>query len=160
MQDKIMDGIKNSLKSGDKVRAGVLRMVLADLKYARVAGDSQKDLSDEEELGVVGKYLKKLEKALPDYEGTPKKDEILAEMAIVQEFLPKKASAAEIEAKVDEVIKATAEKNFGKIMRAVVDSLGRRQANKRNRKEKTWLIAKITKSIPMWTTWGFFFCHS
>ncbi len=124
MQDKIMDGIKGALKSGDKVRAGVLRMILADLKYARVAGDTQRDLTDEEELGVVAKYLKKLEKALPDYEGTSKKDDLLAEMAIVQEYLPKKASAAEIEAKVDEVIKATSEKNFGKIMRAVVDSLG------------------------------------
>jgi uncharacterized protein YqeY len=124
IQTKISDDIKAAMKAQDRVRSSVLRMVLADLKNARVQGDAQKDLTEAEEIAVVSKYLKKLEKALPDYEGTPKKEEILNEMKIVQDYLPTKASAEEVEKLVDQVLASTAERNFGKLMKMVMEPLG------------------------------------
>ena len=124
IQNKISDDIKAAMKAQDRIRSSVLRMVLADLKNARVQGDTQKDLSEAEELSVVSKYLKKLEKALPDYEGSPKKDEILNEMSIVQEYLPKRADPAEVEKIADAVLASTEERNFGKLMKMVMEKLG------------------------------------
>jgi uncharacterized protein YqeY len=86
---RLQDDMKSAMKAGQKQRLGVIRMLIADVKVIDLA---PKKTTEEE---AVAAYAKRL----PDEAAT-----IRAELAIVQEYLPKKASAEETEAMVDEFL--------------------------------------------------------
>jgi uncharacterized protein len=117
---RIQEDVKSAMKARDQFQVTVLRMIVADLKNARYEGKTQIDLSEPREIEVVAKYLKKLEKALPDFEGTAKKEELLQEINIVQQYLPKQAAPQEIEAFVEDWIARESTRDFGKIMKVTL----------------------------------------
>ena len=128
--DRITNDIKTAMKARDKNRLSVLRMVLTDLKNARVSGNEQKELSESDALGIVKSYHKKLQKSLADYSDEDKKAQLNSEIEIVAEYLPDMASEAEIGKFVDEVLAAADESNFGIIMKKVIQHFGNRADGK------------------------------
>jgi hypothetical protein len=94
---KLQDDMKAAMKAGQKERLTVIRMLLSDVKNIDLAPKKQ---SEEE---VVAAYAKKLKKSAEEYEKLGKAAEVAqlkAELAIVEEYLPKKASAEETDALV------------------------------------------------------------
>jgi uncharacterized protein len=114
---KITEDIKTAMKSQDKDRLGVLRMVLADLKNAKVASSKQEDLSDERTQEVLSAYAKKLKKSLDDYPSGDARSKIENEIHIVQSYLPAMASDEEIVQVIHELLAQSEKPQFGQLMK-------------------------------------------
>ncbi len=98
LKDKLRADMKQSMKAGDKSRLGVLRMLLSEMQYAKTALEADAELDDDAALKVVSTYHKRLSKSLDDFPEGEKRDQIRQEMAVVDSYLPKRASQGEIEA--------------------------------------------------------------
>ena len=70
----IQDDLHTAMRERDQVRAGTLRMALAAITNAEVAGDTAKELSDDETLKVVAKEAKKRKEAIEAYQGAGRED--------------------------------------------------------------------------------------
>lgn len=95
---KLQEDMKVALKAGQKDRLQVIRMLLSDVKNIDLA---PKKLTEEE---TVAAYGKKLRKSIEEYEKLGKPAEVAqlkSELAVVDEYLPKKASSEETEKLVE-----------------------------------------------------------
>jgi len=95
---KLQEDMKAAMKAGQKDRLGVIRMLISDVKNVDLG---PKKITEEE---AVAAYAKKLRKSVEEYEKIGRTEEVgklKAELAIVEEYLPKKASAEETERLVE-----------------------------------------------------------
>ena len=122
MRAKIQEAMKAALKAGDKARVSVLRMVMAEMQNAELAG--------KEALEGAVSYARRLEKSVEEYRRLGKAEEVArleAEQKVVSEYLPAKPTEAEVEAVVDRVAaeeKLATMKDFGRGMKLVLAALG------------------------------------
>ena len=126
LREKISDGTKTAMKSGDKLRLSTLRLVSAAIKNAEIeARTSAKALTDDDLLGLLQKMIKQRQESVELYDKGGRKelaDQERGEIAIIQEFLPQQLGEAEAKAAIAEVIKkegATGVKDMGKVMAAL-----------------------------------------
>lgn len=124
LRNQISDDMKSSMKSQDKVRTGVLRMLLSEIKYAAVAGDKAIDPTDEDVLRVVRSYHKKLSKSLADFPPGEARQAVEVEIKIVEEYLPKQASEGVLDQVIQDVLAGASDRAFGPLMKAVMAKLG------------------------------------
>ena len=120
---KLTEDMKIAMKSGQKDRLQVIRMLLSDVKNIDLMPN--KPTAEQ----VVAAYAKKLQKGVEEYEKLGKPDEAAkfkSEIAIVEEYLPKKASGADTEKLMDEFLAKNAftEKDFGRAMGAFMKAHG------------------------------------
>lgn len=102
LQTKLQEDMKLAMKSGQKDRLGVIRMLLSDVRNIDLA---PQPITAEQ---AVAAYGKRLRKSLEEYEKLEKADEVAKlkyEIGVVDEYLPKKASAEETERVVDAFLK-------------------------------------------------------
>lgn len=114
---RLQDDMKTAMKTGQKDRLGVIRMLISDVKNI----DLQPTKPTPQQ--AVEAYSKKLKKSLEEYEKLGRAEEVAklkSEIAIVDEYLPKKASKEETEAMIDAFLAQNAftEKDVGKAMGA------------------------------------------
>ncbi len=98
---KLTDDMKTALKAGEKDRLAVVRMLLNEVKNIDL--NPQKPTEEQ----AVAAYAKKLQKGIDEYEKLGKPDEAArfkGELAIVESYLPRKATAEETERLVDEFL--------------------------------------------------------
>src|SRR3954466_8186576 len=112
LQAKLTEDMKAAMKSGRKDRLSVIRMLLSDVKNIDLMPN--KPTAEQ----AVEAYAKKLRKGAEEYEKLGKPDEVAklkSEIAVVEEYLPKKASAADTERLVEEFLAKNAftEKQVG-----------------------------------------------
>ena len=115
LQAKLQEDMKVALKAGEKDRLSVIRMLLSDVKNIDLMPG--KPTAE----AVVDAYGKKLKKSIEEYEriGRPVEAEKLrSELAVVESYLPKKASTDDTAKLVDEFLAAGSftEKQFGQVM--------------------------------------------
>jgi uncharacterized protein YqeY len=100
--DRITTDMKAAMKSGDKPRLEVLRMLISDLKKKAI--DAQIDaLKDEDEVAVLQKAVKTRADSVAQAKAAGRAEIAAREQAeidVVQSYLPKQLSAAEVAAKV------------------------------------------------------------
>ncbi len=123
LKDKIQEDIKTAMKAKDAARLSVLRMVMAEIKNQQAQVNLREELPEADVLKVVGAYQKKLSKSLDDYPSGDARNALLAEIKIVEEYLPQKASEGETKAAIEKVLAATADRNFGALMKLVMSEL-------------------------------------
>lgn len=95
---RLTDDMKTAMKAGEKKRLEVIRMLLSDVKNIDLMPG--KPTAE----AVVESYAKKLKKSAEEYEKLGKPNEVQqlrTEIAIVDEYLPKRASAEETAVLVD-----------------------------------------------------------
>jgi uncharacterized protein YqeY len=127
LRDKINDGMKDALKSQDKVRLSALRLINAAIKNADIEarGAGKGPLSDDELLGVMQKMIKQRQESVELYEKGGRKelaDQERAEIAVISGFLPKQLSDEEMKVAIAAVIKdtgASSMKDMGKVIGAL-----------------------------------------
>ena len=124
IKDQLKEDVKVAMKAGEKAKIAVIRMLLSELQYAQTAGDAAKELTDQDSLKAIQSYHKKLAKSVEDFSDEAKKAQIRSEMAFVEVYLPKKAGEVETRQAVNEVLAATADRNFGSLMKLVMAKLG------------------------------------
>ena len=130
IKHKLMDDLKVSMKSGDKLRTGCLRMLRSKVLEREVALRPKKgtdyELEDEEALQVISTYAKQRKDSIESYrqggrEDLATKEE--AELKIIEEYLPEQMSADELRPIVDEVVAecgASSPKDMGQVMKLVM----------------------------------------
>ena len=120
---RLSEDMKTAMKSGQKDRLSVLRMLINEVKNAAFA---PKPVTEEQ---AVESYAKRLRKSVEEYEKLGKPDEaarIKSEIAVAEEFLPKKASPQETEILVEEFLARNTftEKQIGQAMGAFMKAHG------------------------------------
>jgi uncharacterized protein len=115
LQQRLEQDMRSAMKAGQRDRLGVIRMLLNEVKNADLAAKPTTPGD------AVEAYAKRLRKSREEYEKlgkTPEVQKLNEELAVVEEFLPKKASAEETERRVDEFLsdKSFGEKQFGQAM--------------------------------------------
>ena len=117
MKERITKELKDAMRSRDKRRVSVLRMLLADIINVEKSGKDFKPID------VVRGYAKKLKKTIEEYERLQIQAEIDScneELKIVEEFLPKQMSDEELEKVVTELIESEKPGDIGSTMKIVM----------------------------------------
>ena len=110
MQPRIEEDLKAAMKGGDKRRVGTLRLLLSALKNERI--QAQRELTGEEVEAVLRRSVKQRRDSIEQYARGGRQDLVdaeTAELAILEEYLPKGLTDAEIEAELRGIIQ---EKGF------------------------------------------------
>ncbi len=112
--------MKAAMKSGDKRRLGIIRLIRAAIKQREV--DERIELDDTQVLLVLDKMVKQRRDSVEQFEKagrTELADQEKFEIGIIQEYLPAQLSEDEISALITEAIAATGAesmKDMGKVM--------------------------------------------
>jgi uncharacterized protein len=117
MKERIEKEIKDAMRSGEKLRVSVLRMVLADIINIEKSGKEFKQID------VIRGYAKKLKKAIEEYERLHLQDKIMSfneELKIVEEFLPKQMPDEELKKVVIELLDSEKPADMGMAMKLVM----------------------------------------
>jgi len=125
LKDKIRADLTASLKARDSLRASTLRMVLAAITNAEVAGKEARELTDDDVLGVLTSEAKKRRESAEAFDGGNRPelaDKERAEAAVLAEYLPEPLSADEVAAIIAAAIAQTGAegpKGIGPVMGVV-----------------------------------------
>lgn len=126
MRDKIMQAVKDAMKAGEKARLSTLRMVQAKIKDADIAArPSREKITEPEVVELLAKMVKQRRESIELYKQGGRQelaDQEAAEIAVIEEFMPKQLGEAEISAAITAVIKdvgAASVKDMGKVMSAL-----------------------------------------
>lgn len=122
--DTINKQIAETMKAKDEIRLSTLKLLLSALHNAKI--DKRGDLTEEEELEIVGREAKKRKDAIEAYEkvgASDRAEKEKKELIILQEFLPEELSDEKVTKLVDETIAATGAsslQDMGKVIGAVM----------------------------------------
>ena len=120
--DQISEDIKTAMKARDKVRLDTLRNIKKVFLEAKTAPGANDTLEDADALKIIQKLAKQGKEAAQTFIQNGRQDladEDLAQVAVMEEYLPKPLSAEEIETAVRDIIDkvgATSMKDMGKVM--------------------------------------------
>ncbi len=120
--DKISNDIKDAMKARDKVRLETLRNIKKVFLEAKTAPGANDTLEDSEALKILAKLAKQGKESAQVFIEQKRKDladEEIAQVNVIEEYLPKQMSESEIETQVKEIISqtgATSMKDMGKVM--------------------------------------------
>jgi len=130
LKQRIEDDIKTAMKAGDKLRLSALRMVKAKMMEAEVAlrGKKGRDyqLEDSEAIQCLSTSAKQRRDSIESFRQGKREDLAAAEeaeLAIIQEYLPKRMGADEIARIAREAIAATgatSPRDMGAVMKIVM----------------------------------------
>ena len=127
LKEILNNDIKSAMKAKDKETLAVLRMIKTAVQAAEI--DKKEELNVEEELTILAREAKQRRESLAEFVKAGR-DELVAktetEIEIVERYLPKQLSVEEVKeviATVAEKIGATTQKEFGKLMGAVMQEL-------------------------------------
>ncbi|HHT29964.1 MULTISPECIES: GatB/YqeY domain-containing protein [Petrimonas] len=120
--DTISDEIKKAMLAKDKVRLEALRGVKKEFLEAKTAKGASDELPDETAMAILQKMVKQRKDSAEIYTSQGRTDlaqDELAQLRVIQEFLPKQLSPEELEAAVKAIIAETGAqslKEMGKVM--------------------------------------------
>ena len=120
LKPQLINDMKSSMKSGDKQRLGVVRMMLAAIKQIEV--DERIELDDARMLAVLDKMAKQRRESIAHYSEAGRDDLVAVEQAeidIIKQYLPEALTDEEINALVEQSIAdtgASSIKDMGKLM--------------------------------------------
>ena len=124
MLQQIENDLKNALKNQDKIKAGVLRLLISKCKNKSIATGSPLNDSDVMKvLQTAAKQHKESIKLYKEGDRTDLVDQETAELSIVEEYLPSMMTEDEIKSIISSVIDATGASSmadFGKVMPQVM----------------------------------------
>ena len=120
--EKVSEDIKNAMKAKDKVALETLRNVKKCFLEAKTAPGANDTLTDADALKIMQKLVKQGKDSAGVYAGQGRQDLAdaeLAQVAVIERYLPKQMSAEELENVLKEIIAevgATGPKDMGKVM--------------------------------------------
>ena len=105
LRQKLLDDLKQAMKGGDKVRRSVIRLVMAAIINAEIA--KQTDLDDTGILGIIAKEVRQRRESIEAFKLGERQDLVAqeeAELAILNEYLPRQMTREEITVAARQVI--------------------------------------------------------
>jgi len=114
LKQKLADDLKQAIRSGDKVRRSVIRLVMAAAKNAEIA--RQAPLDDTALLGIIAKEIRQRKESIEAFR-LGKRDDLVAqeeaELAILQGYLPEQMTREEIIVEARQVIEEVGAEGLG-----------------------------------------------
>ncbi len=120
LKERISDDMKAAMRSGEKERLGVIRMITAAIKQREV--DERISLDDVQVLSVLDKMIKQRKESVQQFGAGNRQDLVdkeAAEIVVLQAYLPVAMSDREIDALIGEAIASTGAasiRDMGKVM--------------------------------------------
>jgi len=120
LKDQITEDMKSAMKAGDKDRLKVVRLMLAAIKQIEI--DKRIELDDAAVLTVLDKMVKQRRDSVEQFQKGNRNDLAdieLAEIVILENYLPEQLSDEELDAMIDEAISSTGAesiRDMGKVM--------------------------------------------
>jgi len=114
LKEKLNNDLKQAMRGGDTVRRSIIRLVLAGIKNAEIA--KQAALEDSDILGIIAKEARQHQESIDAFKQGNRQDLIAqeeAEMAILQEYLPKQMTRDEIIAEARRTIEEVGAQGLG-----------------------------------------------
>jgi uncharacterized protein YqeY len=126
LKDRIASDLKEAMRARDQLRLDTLRSALSGFIYKRT--ESGRELSDSDELDVVGRLVKQRADSLAEFEKAGRTDlaeKERAEREILLAYLPAQRTPAEIREIVQSVLAELAPeaRNAGAVMKVVMPQL-------------------------------------
>ncbi len=128
LRDRLQTALKEAMKAKDADRLSTLRLINAAIKDREIAARGQEgaaEVGEAEILQIMGKMVKQRQESAKAYEEGGRlelAEKELAEIGVIQEFLPRQLSAEEIAAAIDEAVTETGAnsiRDVGKVMAAL-----------------------------------------
>ena len=129
LQKQVMDKMKEAMKAKDTVALQALRAVKSAFLLAKTETGAQEELSEEQEVKIIQKQVKQRKDSAAIFLKQNREDLAapeLAEVAVLEKFLPEALTEEEIEGVVISTIEglgASGMKDMGKVMGVVSKEL-------------------------------------
>lgn len=131
LKDQITEEIKAAMKSKDKLRLETVRSIKKALleKEVSVRPGGRAELTEVEEIEVLSQQAKQRRDSIEQYRQAGRNDlaeQEAQELTVIEAYLPKQLSEAEIEAVISEIVLqvgATSPKDMGKVMGPAMQQL-------------------------------------
>ncbi len=97
LKDRLSDDLKQALRDGDKVRRSVFRLALSAIQNAEIA--KRADLANSDILGIIAKEARQRQESIQAFKEGNRQDLVAqeeAELAILQEYLPRQVTRDEV----------------------------------------------------------------
>lgn len=120
LKQRLTDDMKAAMKSGEKDRLGVIRLINAAIKQREV--DDRITLDDNQVLATLEKMLKQRKDSLSQYEAAGREDLAAVEryeLTVLQGYMPAQLDEAEVLTIIDAAVGeagATGPKDMGKVI--------------------------------------------
>lgn len=143
--DTVSAEIKNAMLAKDKVKLDALRGIKKEFLEAKTAKGSDGELTDETAVKILTKMAKQRKESADIYKQQNRPDlmeEELAQLAVIEAYLPAQMSEEEITAELKQIIAetgATSAKEMGKVMGIATKKLSGKADGK--------LISELVKKL-------------
>lgn len=120
LKQQLTDAMKEAMRNKDKERLSAVRLILAEVK--RIEVDERIEIDDERMLSLLDKMVKQRRDSIAQYESAGRMElaEVeIAEIAVIQDFLPAALTETEIEELIQQAIADTGAesmRDMGKVM--------------------------------------------
>ncbi len=141
---QLSNDLKTAMKAHDKMRVNTLRLLISQIKMAKI--DSGEDLSAEQELNLLLTAAKRRKEAIQAYESGNRQDllEIESqELEIINEYLPKQISDEDVEKEINEIIEATGASSMKDLGRVMAEAMQRLKGKADGKKVQTIVRSKL-----------------
>jgi uncharacterized protein YqeY len=128
LKERITEDMKAAMRAKDSERLGTIRLLLAALKQKEV--DERIVLDDAAVVGIVDKLIKQRKDSIAQFAQAGRDDLVAkesAELQVLQDYLPARMSAEEVNAAVAALVTELGAKgpgDMGKVMTAAKQRLG------------------------------------
>ncbi|MFQ6048707.1 MAG: GatB/YqeY domain-containing protein [Phycisphaerae bacterium] len=102
LRQRLQEEMKAAMKAGQKQRLGTIRMLLAELKNEDMRAGRRAD-----DVAVVQRYAKRLSKSMEEFRRVgvaDRAEQIQAELAVVEEFLPRRMDEQQLTEAIERVL--------------------------------------------------------
>ena len=148
LKDRLRTDLTAAIKARDELRSSTLRMVLAALTNAEVAGKQARELSDDDVIGVLSTEAKKRREAATAFDEAGRTESAAKERAeaeVIADYLPAQLGEEEIAALVTETIGSLGVAGDG--MRAMGRVMGALQPQVRGRADGAVVSAEVRRQL-------------
>lgn len=129
LEKQIQEDIKSAMKEKNTVKLNAVRSIKSAILLAKTAEGGPKELEDSDIIKLIGKLAKQRKEAAEQYVAAGRQelaDNELAEAAVLDSYLPKMLSEAEVEERLKAIIAqvgASGPQDMGKVMGTATKAL-------------------------------------
>ncbi|MFC5140004.1 GatB/YqeY domain-containing protein [Actinomycetospora rhizophila] len=137
LKERLRSDLTTAMKARDEVRVSTIRMALSAINTEEVAGESHRELSDDEVVTVLGRESKKRRESAEAFDGagrTELAERERAEQAVLTDYLPAQLSDEELTSLVAAAITETGAagpQQMGQVMKVVQPQVAGRADGRR-----------------------------
>ena len=120
LKEQIHTAMKDAMRAKEKARLGAIRLIQAEVK--RIEVDERIDVDDQRLIAIMDKMVKQRRDSIAQYEAAGRAELAaveVAEIAVIQDFLPTALTEDEIDALIQQAITSTGAeslRDMGKVM--------------------------------------------